>query len=171
MNTGRSRDFYLALLILAGAVVVQGTLLSRIRLLGASPNLLVAVIVAWSLVRGVTDGLLWGFAAGLGVDLVAGMPVGASSLALMPTSFLGSLGRSSVYAGNLLLPVIITALATPIHGWILLLIRQLQGVSVDWLEVSLRVILPELLLNAALTLLVYPLLRLVAGKPVRELAG
>jgi rod shape-determining protein MreD len=158
----RSASIYLGLLILALVVIIQGTLLSRLRFFGASPNLLLVVVVCWSLLRSVTDGLLWAFAGGLGVDLVAGLPLGMTSLALMPTCFLAGLGRSRVFAGSLPLPVLLVALATPIFGWINLLILQVRGLSVDWIGSTLRVILPELALNVLLVLAVYPMLRWLA---------
>ncbi len=144
---------------LALIVLVQGTLLSRVRFFGASPNLLLTVVICVSLLRSVSDGLTWGFLGGLGIDLVAGAPLGTSSLALLPTTFLAGIGRNSVFANNLALPVLLVALATPIYGWIVLLIRQLSGVPADWYGTTLRVIAPELALNMLLMALVYPLLR------------
>lgn len=174
METIRSRrtvHIYGAFIVLALVVLTQGTLLSRARFFGAHPNLLLVVVVCWSLVRSVNDGLIWGFAGGLGVDLVANMPLGTSALALMPTTFLAGVGRSSIFASNLALPMLLTALATPIHGWIVLLTQQLRGVPVDWLGATVRVIAPELVLNALLTVLVYPVLRWAArnlGAPGME---
>jgi rod shape-determining protein MreD len=160
----RSASIYLSLLILGLVVIIQGTLLSRLHFFGASPNLLLVVIVCWSLLRSVTDGLLWAFAGGLGVDLVAGLPLGMTSLALMPTCFLAGLGRSRVFAGSLPLPMLLVALATPIFGWISLLILQVRGLPVDWIGSTLRVILPELALNVLLVPIIYPPLRWFAGR-------
>ncbi len=159
----RTANLYWMVITLALIVVLQGTLLSRVRFFGAHPNLLLTVVVCWSVLRSVSDGLVWGFSGGIGIDLVAGMPLGASALALMPTSFLAGLGRSSVFANNLALPILLVALATPLHGWILLFTQQVRGLPVDWASATLRVIAPELALNALLTALVYPVLRLIVG--------
>jgi rod shape-determining protein MreD len=155
----RTANIYLSLLILALVIIVQGTLLARLRFFGASPNLLLVVVVGWSLLRSVSEGLLWSFAGGLGVDLIAGLPLGTTALALMPTCFLAGLGRSRVFASSLPLPVLLAALATPIAGWINLLTQQLRGVAVDWIGSTLRVILPELALNVLLVVVMYPILR------------
>jgi rod shape-determining protein MreD len=168
----RRADIYLALVILAFAVVVQGTLLSRLRILGITPNLLLVIVVSWSLARGVTEGLIWAFIGGLGVDLIAGLPVGTSSLALMPVCFLAGIGRNSVYTHSVFWPMLLVALATPLHGWIVLLILQFLGMPVDWVSTTVRVILPELILNILLTIPVYPGLRWMAaqlGVPVMEM--
>lgn len=153
---------YLTLLVLGVVVLIQGTLLARLRLFGASPNLLLVIVVCWSVVRGVSDGLVWAFVGGLGLDVVAGSPLGTLSLALMVPCLLGGLGRRRVFANHLLLPGLILALATPLHGWLILLTQQLRGLPVDWAGATVRVILPELALNLALMLVIYPVLRWLA---------
>ena len=150
------------LLVVALVVVIQATLLARIRLYGAAPNALLAVVVAWSLLRGIEAGLAWGFTGGLVFDLVAGMPLGTSSLALMTICFLTGLGESNLFQGNVFLPIIVVALATPLQGWIILLTQQLRHLNVDWAGVTLHVILPELVLNVATVVIVYPALRWLA---------
>ncbi len=151
-------NVYLAAAVLAVLVLLQATLLARVRVLGVAPNLLLVAVIAWSLLHGIEEGLLWGFVGGLGVDLVAGLPLGVSSLALMVVCFLGSIGKTTVFPGNLTLPIFVVALATPLHGWIILLTEAVAGTPVNWVTDTVRVIGPELLLNAALTIPVYPLL-------------
>lgn len=152
-------NVYLTLAILVLAVLIQATLTARIRVFGVTPDLLLTVVVSWSLLRGFTEGVIWGFLGGLALDAVTGMPLGTSSLALMPVCFLAGLGKSNIFAGNLLLPVIVVGLATPMHGWIVLLTEQLRGVPVDWLTSTVRVVAPELLLNGLAITVVYPILR------------
>jgi rod shape-determining protein MreD len=164
VEPSRSRaSIYLSLLILAVTVIVQGTLLARFRLFGASPNLLLVVVVCWSLLHTVSEGLLWAFVGGLGVDLIAGLPLGSTPLALMPTCFLAGLGRSSIFTNSVLLPALLVALATLIFGWINLILLNARGVPVDWVGSALRVMLPELALNVLLALVIYPVLRWLAA--------
>ena len=152
-------NVYLALVVLAALVLLQATFLGRIRVMGVTPNLLLVAVIAWSLLHGIEEGLLWGFIGGLGVDLVAGLPLGASSLALMTVCFLAGIGKTTVFPGHLTLPIFVVALATPLHGWIILLTEALLGAPINWVAETVRVIGPEILLNAALTIPVYPLLR------------
>jgi rod shape-determining protein MreD len=164
IEPSRSRaSIYLSLLILAVTVIVQGTLLARFRFFGASPNLLLVVVVCWSLLHTVSEGLLWAFVGGLGVDLIAGLPLGATPLALMPTCFLAGLGRKSIFTSSVLLPALLVALATLIFGWINLLMLSVRGVPVDWSSSILRVMLPEMALNVLLALVIYPVLRWLAA--------
>ena len=158
----RDRNAYLALLGLLLVILIQATLLARVRILGAQPDLLLVFVVCWSLIAGVTQGLFAAFTGGIAVDVVSGLPLGSSSLALLPLCFLGSIGRSSVYANNTWLPVLLVALATPLHGWIILLTRQLRGAPIDWLGTSTHVILPALALNVALALIMTRALRRIS---------
>jgi rod shape-determining protein MreD len=164
VGANRSRaSIYLSLLILTITVIIQGTLLARLRFYGASPNLLLVVVVCWSLLHTVSEGLVWAFAGGLGVDLIAGLPLGTTPLALMPTCFLAGLGRSSIFTSSVLLPAFLVALATLIFGWINLILLSLRGAPVDWAGSALRVMLPELALNVLLVLVIYPILRWLAA--------
>jgi len=95
MSKGGRADLYLGLAILSLVILVQGTLLSRVRIIGVGANLLLVTVVCWSLTRNVQEGLVWAFAGGLGIDLVSGLPLGTSSLALMPTCFLAGIGAAA----------------------------------------------------------------------------
>jgi rod shape-determining protein MreD len=162
-SASRSNAWVLALLLVAGAVLVQSALMARVRFLGACPNLLLVLVVCWGLLRGVSEALPLAFAAGIGLDLLAGLPLGTSSLALMVASSLTSLGTNRVFSGNVLLPAMLTAAATLLYALVVLLTLQLRGQTVTWLQMSLRVVAPELVLNVLLTLLVYPIMRWALG--------
>ncbi len=60
----------LVTLLLATAVVLQTVVLSRIPLPGATPDLVLLVVVSLALVEGSTAGCVIGFAAGLLLDVV-----------------------------------------------------------------------------------------------------
>lgn len=155
----------LALLGLALTILAQATLLSRVRLFGACPNLMLVTTVAVSLLLGMSEGLIWGFVGGLGLDLITGMPLGTSSLALMTACLLTNLGRSRVFSGSLWWPMLMITLATPLYAWIVLLTQQVRGIPVDWVATTELVVGPELLLNAISMALVYPILRGLTARP------
>lgn len=172
--TGRSWRHggnYGILLALALVVLVQATLLPRIRFFGAQPNLLLVLVVCWSLLHGIAEGLIFAFVAGLAVDVISGLPLGTSTLALMPVCFLAVVGRTSVYVNNVWLPVLLVTLATFLEGWLMLFLRQLQGVPVDWAGATSRVILPALALNILVTFVVVRLMRRFGGWARYEVAA
>lgn len=63
------RQSVLIALLMVTAVIVQLTLLSRLGLPGATPDLVVVTVVAIALALGPTQGAVAGFAAGVLVDL------------------------------------------------------------------------------------------------------
>ncbi|MGQ9766968.1 MAG: rod shape-determining protein MreD [Anaerolineae bacterium] len=150
---------YLTLVSLAAIVLAQATLVSRIRVFGVSPDLLLVTVVGWGLLRGVSEGLLWGFGGGLGVDVISGLPLGTSALALLPAAWLGGRGRHTVYSFSMLLPLLLAVLASFLRGWVLLVLQSAGGVRVDWIATTLYVIGPEAVLNALLIVVVYPFMR------------
>jgi rod shape-determining protein MreD len=155
----------LALLSLTLVVLIQAALLARVRVLGASPNLLLVSTIAWGLLHSVGEGVIWAFAGGIGLDLITGMSLGTSSLAAMSACLLTGLGRNRVFANNLWWPIFLVVLATPVYGWIVLLTQQLRGLPVDWVASTVHVIGPELVLNVAAMALVYPVLRALTTRP------
>ena len=151
--------FIIAVGVMLVAALVQATLISRIRFLGACPNLILVMVVSWALLRGVPAALPIAFVAGLFFDLLAGLPLGASSLGLMATTFLAGLGTRRVFASNVLWPAFIVALATPLYAFFVLVALQFNGLTIDWAEMAVQVVAPEMVLNVLLTLVVYPIMR------------
>lgn len=84
-----------AVLVLV-AIAVQVTFLSRLPLPGATPDLVLLVVVATALSGGPTVGLLTGFAAGLAVDLVppADHEVGRWAFVLTVVGYLAGLAQA-----------------------------------------------------------------------------
>ena len=78
------------------AIAVQVTFLSRLPLPGATPDLVLLVVVATALSGGPTVGLLTGFAAGLAVDLVppADHEVGRWAFVLTVVGYLAGLAQA-----------------------------------------------------------------------------
>ena len=74
---------YLAVPLMAVLAVVQTSVLPRFPVLGAVPQLLFLVALAWGILRGLEQGLFWAFIAGFFVDLFSLAPLGISSLAFM----------------------------------------------------------------------------------------
>ena len=162
-SASRSSALVIGFLLVALAIVAQGTLVARVRFLGACPNLLLVIIVSWGLLRGVSAALPIAFVSGLGLDLLSGLPLGTSALGLMAASSVAGLGTNKVFASNLVLPALMAAAATLIYAFVVLLTLQFRGLSVDWIAAGVRVAAPELILNVLLILPVYPVMRRATG--------
>lgn len=98
--------------LVALALVLQVTVLARLPLPGATPDVVLLVVVGLALAYGPTFGLLVGFAAGLGVDLVppAANEAGRWALVLTVLGYLTGLARADTRR-SALVPLVVVALA------------------------------------------------------------
>ena len=126
---------------------------------GAEPDLILLIVISWSLLRGGREGLVWGFVGGLCLDLLSGGPLGASAIALMVVSLLSGQGETNIFKGNLLLPLIIAPVGTLVYYGLLLVILELTGRSLSLLPSSSRVILPAAIVNFIAMPFVYVFMR------------
>lgn len=147
---------WLLVVLLVG--VLQSALLSHLTLFGHHPNLMLAVVVSWSLLRGGREGLIWGFIGGMVLDLLAVTPFGTFTLAMLLTSLLTGLVELSLFRPVLALPVGVMLVASPLFHLTALLTMQALGWSVVWAE-RWTVLIPTALLDALLILFLFPLMR------------
>jgi rod shape-determining protein MreD len=145
------------LLVLAASI--QSTIIPLMKVGGAKPDLVLLMVISWSLLRGSRDGLGWGFIGGLCLDVLSGGPLGASSIALMVASLLSGQGETNIYKGNLLLPIILAVLGTLVYCGILLVVLELTGRPVSLIASISQVILPAAVMNMVAMPFVYALMR------------
>lgn len=150
---------YLVVPLLAIVAILQTTLVPGLAVWGVFANLPLLVVVSWSLLRGPREGAVWGFIAGLMVDLLSGAPFGAATLSLIVVGFLAGLGETLVFRARIALPMIAMLLATIVYDLLFLLIVQISGQPVTWLDSVFRIVLPSGILNAVLTPIIFLTMR------------
>ena len=142
---------YLVIPLLVVVALIQATVVPHLSIWGVYPDLPLLMVVSWSLLRGAKEGMVWGFIAGVAVDLFSGAPFGAATLGLLAASLLSGLGHATVYRAHVALPLLVMFLTTIVYDLVFLLVVRVSGDVVDWLPALLRVILPSAVLNALLT--------------------
>jgi rod shape-determining protein MreD len=125
-----SSSVYVAVPLMAGLALLQSALFSRLPLGGI--QLVLLLIIAYTLIAGVQEGLLWAFIGGLFLDLFSLSPVGATSLAYMGTVLAIAMVRRSLPPGPVLLPLLMTAMGTAVYFFIYLALLSLSGQPVNW---------------------------------------
>ena len=102
----------LAIVLNAAALAVQVTLLSRLELPGATPDLVLLVVLGLGLAHGPVFGLGAGFGAGLAADLVppADHEVGRWALVLTLVGYFAGLARAETRR-SAFVPLVIVAVA------------------------------------------------------------
>lgn len=108
-------------------VVFQSTFLSIIRFLDQTPLLLVLGAIAWGMIRGPYEGLVWAFVAGFLLDLFSIAPWGVNTLAMI---------------GAMLLAVFIVSTLSPRRFWLPAVIGGLCAVVFLFLSVALIFLTP-----------------------------
>jgi rod shape-determining protein MreD len=106
-------------LLLVLTALVQATILPRLNPLPVAPDLVLVFLFVWSGSRSLRESLFWVFFTGLLLDVLAVDYFGTNALALGGVVVLAGLARQRVLAANVLLPVILVALTTLVHGYVL----------------------------------------------------
>src|SRR5262249_31400229 len=85
-------------------------------------------------------------------------PLGTNALCLILVALLASLGLAIPLRASLIMPLVMVAIATLFYFVLLMMIRTLFGVHMDWAESLARLALPAAAINAALMPICYTLL-------------
>lgn len=150
---------YLVMPLLVVVAILQSTIVSHFQIWGVFLDLPLLVVIGWGLLRGSREGLIWGFVAGLALDLLSGAPFGAATFGLMAVGALSGLGQSTVFRSQLLWPPVAVALATIAYDLLFLLVIWLSGRPVSWWGSLYYRVLPSAVLNLALTPVIFVVMR------------
>jgi rod shape-determining protein MreD len=148
--------------------LLQATIMPHLAIWGVFPDLPLIVVASWGLLRGPREGLTWGFVAGIAVDIFAAAPFGTATLSLTLIGLLSGLGATSALRARLILPMVFVFLATLLYALLYMLIVQVSGQFVPWLDNLLRIVPPSAVLNGLLTPVIIELLRIVHRRLGRE---
>ena len=145
-------------LVLAGvlvvAVLVQSTVLARLTLAGARPDLLVLAVVSVAVATDPTTGAVFGFVAGLVADLLFDLPVGVSALVYTAVGFAVGTLRVYVTGHRPLAHLVLVAAASLASVWCCGLLLRVLDLS-SWAAVARAGPLVAVY-NLLLTPFVYP---------------
>ena len=119
-----SASLYLVVPLVIILAIGQATVLPAFPVFGIVPGLWLVVTVAWSLLRGMREGLILAFVGGLFIDLLSTAPLGVTSMSLMLTIAIVTFLQRHLPRNQTIIPALLTVLATIIF-WIfyLLLLR------------------------------------------------
>ena len=144
-------SLYFGIPILLIAAVLQSTWLEGMSLLGGRPDLVLLLVITWSIIRGVNEGVLWGFVGGICCDLLSGGPFGLWTVVLSTVAFITGqpwvhrLGPTSIRLA------LMTALGTLTGHGLLLLLMALLGYPVAIGRAFSNTVSVAALLNFVLT--------------------
>jgi rod shape-determining protein MreD len=140
--------------VLVVAVLIQSTVLARLRLAGVRPDLLVLAVVSVAVATDPTTGAVFGFVAGLVADLLFDLPVGVSALVYTAVGFAVGTVRVYVTSHRPLVHLVLAGAASLASVWCCGLLLRVFDLS-SWATVTRAGPLVAIY-NLLLTPLVYP---------------
>ena len=150
-----SRTVFGALLVVFA--FAQAAVLPEVLPIEIVPGPVLVLIFLWSSKRGVQEAAFWAFGIGLLLDLLGLDPLGANGLAMLGAVVLGGASRRQFFQSALVVPIVLAMAASLLYGLVLLGLRTtLSGVDLSPSS-SLRVLVPQALLNGILVPLLYPI--------------
>lgn len=142
--------------LLIVSVMLEGSLLPQLRVQGGQPDLVLLIVISWSLLSRNVEGLAWAFAGGLLLDLFSGAPLGVSSVGLVMAAYVAGLGKGQVTYKNVVLPPVMALVGTAIfHVTTLVLLVALGLYPPTWADSLRYVTLPSAVFNLALVFPVF----------------
>jgi rod shape-determining protein MreD len=148
--------------VILSALLLQTTIFAEINLLGAKPELMYLITIAFGMLEGPASGAITGFVGGMAQDFLLDAPKGITALTLTLLGYAIGMARQFIVSPSPVLPVVLVALGTfggvLFYGVVSFLLGQLDS---TWLYL-LRVAVLSAIYNAILTPLVFPIMRRVA---------
>ncbi len=132
--------------------VLQSAILAHIRLLDGRPDLVLLAIIGWGVVGRGREAMILGLIGGLLLDLLSGIPFGASAIALVLVAYLASLSEGRLWEAHLLMPLGVTLIGSLIYHGLTVAALMLAGHTIDLRIAAMRVLLPSTFLNLILAL-------------------
>jgi rod shape-determining protein MreD len=152
---GIAINIYVTILLLIAIVILQTTAMPHLTILGVKPDLMLLMVISWSLLKGAKEGMIWALVGGIGLDLLSGAPFGTSTVALVALSWVAGLGELRVFRTHIALPLAATLIATLAYDLFFLVLLDIRGCSIAWTNSLVKVVLPSTLFNVLLSPFVY----------------
>ena len=159
--------YFLAVLMLLGGLA-QSAMIPHIQVAGVYPDLMLILVVSWSLLRGLREGFIVALMAGLILDMLSGAPFGLFTISLACASVLSGLSVMSPVRSQAAMAMVAVVLSTLCYYAISLFMLYMGGRPVPWLETLVRVVLPSTVMNLAVAVLVFPFVRWLHRKTIQR---
>src|SRR5438132_8692377 len=147
-----------------GAVVLffallQAASIEQFRIIGVAPNVMLVLLVAWTVVRCLDDVLPMIAVAGVTLGLVGLQTPGLVLLALLPIAALGAVRELHIIHSDLLLVLGFAVAASLMYEAIMLVSVALTGGARDILVGVRHAVIPAAIVNLAITQPIYFIIR------------
>lgn len=152
------------------AALIQSTVLAKLAILNAVPDLALGVLVYTAYVNGVMTGQTLGFASGLLLDFLSAAPLGFNAFARTIVGALAGLLKGTFFLDVAVLPMALCAAATLAKALVVWIASVLFAGAVPHYSLTEPLLWTELAYNAITAPLLFALLNLFKAvlKPRKE---
>ena len=138
--------------IIVIALVIQLTLINSVTILGLKPDLIMVVVVVFSLMKGEKEGAISGFASGLLQDIFSTSLLGINALAKTVIGFICGILKEKIFHEHILFLIpVITFIASFIQSMIIFLLLRAFGIEYNLAWSLKQIALPEALFSSLLS--------------------
>jgi rod shape-determining protein MreD len=156
--------FYLAIPLLIFAAALQTSILPGMFAGSAQPELVLIIILSWSIHAEWEEALFWVFTGGIIQDLVSITPTGTSILSPLIVVFIMTLLGRALYRFNVILIFLFVAIGTVLHHIAIAITLTLTGYAVDPGMMIQTYSLPTIVYNLLAVIPIYWILRRIQNR-------
>lgn len=138
--------------IIVVALLIQLTLVNSITILGVKPDLIMIVVVVFSLLKGGKEGTISGFASGLLQDIFSTGLLGINALAKTVIGFTCGIFKEKIFYEHILFLIpVITFVASFMQSILMFLLLRSFGIEYGLVWSIKQIALPEALYSSLLS--------------------
>lgn len=147
--------YVLAAPLLLMTALLQTSVMPAFPIFGVAPNLVLILLVCWTVARGQREAMIIVPIGGICLSLLGSQPVGVALLASTPVVLLSELRTLRLTHSDFLLAVMLVFLSSLAYEAVFLVALRLQGETVGWFAAFLRVVLPTSIVSVLFTPPIY----------------
>ena len=138
--------------IIIVALVIQLTLINLVTILGVKPDLIMVVVVVFSLRKGEKEGIISGFTSGLLQDIFSTGLLGINALAKTVVGFICGILKEKIFHEHILFIIpIITFISSFLQSIVIFLLLRAFGIDYNLVWSLKQIALPEALYSSLLS--------------------
>lgn len=160
------RRFFLPLMFLMG-MYLDSIFFPRISLYGIRPDMLIALIVSYSMLMGRLPSVILACGMGLVMDVMFGKMIGLSAASYIITAYISSFFYQKFYADNYVIPAVLSAGTQLMEEHIMAGAMLLRGGHFPYLQTLTTYILPCALAAGLISFPVHYLMRAALGQQAK----
>ena len=149
---------FIAIPVMLVLTVLQMTAISRIVLFNGTADLVLLAVAAWGVRERGKNVFLWAFIGGVLISFASAMPLFSPIVPYMVIALIARIFQDRLWQAPILSLIIVVFIGTLFQHIFNILLIQLEGVNLGFIESIQKVTLPSLLLNFFFLFPVYVLI-------------